>query len=75
MGGAQNVLDACVESGVSRFVFISSDKAVNPANVMGATKRLGEMLVQSAARKKSISAGCVRFGNVLGKPRQRGPAV
>jgi FlaA1/EpsC-like NDP-sugar epimerase len=66
VGGTQNVLDACVESGVARFVFISSDKAVNPANVMGATKRLGEMLVQSAARKKSISAGCVRFGNVLG---------
>jgi FlaA1/EpsC-like NDP-sugar epimerase len=66
VGGTQNVLDACVESGVSRFVFISSDKAVNPANVMGATKRLGEMLVQSEARKKSIAAGCVRFGNVLG---------
>ena len=66
VGGTQNVLDACAESGVSRFVFISSDKAVNPANVMGATKRLGEMLVQSAARKKSIPAACVRFGNVLG---------
>ena len=66
VGGTQNVLDLCAASGVSRFVFISSDKAVNPANVMGATKRLGELLVQSAARKKDFSAACVRFGNVLG---------
>jgi FlaA1/EpsC-like NDP-sugar epimerase len=66
VGGTQNVLDACLDSGVSRFVFISSDKAVNPASVMGATKRLGEMLVQSAAREHGIPAACVRFGNVLG---------
>ena len=66
VGGTQNVIDLCDEFGVSRFVFISSDKAVNPANVMGATKRLGELLVQSAARKKGLSAACVRFGNVLG---------
>jgi FlaA1/EpsC-like NDP-sugar epimerase len=66
VGGTRNVLDACVDLGVSRFVFISSDKAVNPASVMGATKRLGEMLVQSAARENGTSAACVRFGNVLG---------
>jgi FlaA1/EpsC-like NDP-sugar epimerase len=66
VGGTRNVIDVCVEWGVSRFVFISSDKAVNPASVMGATKRIGEMLVQSAAKKKGFSAACVRFGNVLG---------
>jgi FlaA1/EpsC-like NDP-sugar epimerase len=66
VGGTQTVLDLCAELGDSRFVFISSDKAVNPASVMGATKRLGELMVQSAARRKGLSAACVRFGNVLG---------
>ncbi len=64
--GTRNVLDACGFFGVRRFVFISSDKAVNPTNVMGATKRVGEKLVSTFARTGRINAACVRFGNVMG---------
>jgi FlaA1/EpsC-like NDP-sugar epimerase len=63
--GTMNLLKACRRGGVERFVFISSDKAVNPANVMGATKRLGEMLVQAHAGI-GMRLACVRFGNVIG---------
>ena len=66
VGGTKNVLDVSAESGVERFVFISTDKAVNPVNVMGATKRIGEMLVQSQLRNPAMRYACVRFGNVLG---------
>ncbi len=66
IGGTRNVLDAVAEFGVERFVFISSDKAVNPANVMGATKRIGELLVQASAKTNATRAACVRFGNVIG---------
>ena len=66
VGGTRNVLEASSESGVERFVFISSDKAVNPVNVMGATKRIGEMLVQTELRTGHMRYACVRFGNVLG---------
>jgi len=66
VGGTRNVLEASSESSVERFVFISSDKAVNPVNVMGATKRIGEMLVQTELRTGHMRYACVRFGNVLG---------
>lgn len=64
--GTRNLLDACQQDGVERFVFISSDKAVNPTNVMGATKKLGEMLVQAYANGGPMRMACVRFGNVMG---------
>jgi FlaA1/EpsC-like NDP-sugar epimerase len=66
VGGTRNVLDAAHESGVERLVFISSDKAVNPVNVMGATKRIGELLVQASMGQHRLRLACVRFGNVLG---------
>ncbi len=64
--GTKIVLDACVHSGTERFVFVSTDKAVNPSSVMGATKKIGEILVQSMAESGPMRAACVRFGNVMG---------
>ncbi|MGC9086684.1 MAG: polysaccharide biosynthesis protein [Thermoproteota archaeon] len=65
--GTQNMIDCAIKYGVKKFVFISTDKAVNPVNVMGATKLLGERLVINASRltNKPIFS-IVRFGNVLG---------
>jgi FlaA1/EpsC-like NDP-sugar epimerase len=63
--GTLNVLEASVRSRVGRFVLISTDKAVNPSSVMGATKRIGELLVQSVARQYRVAYTSVRFGNVL----------
>jgi FlaA1/EpsC-like NDP-sugar epimerase len=63
--GTLNALDAAVHARVERFVLISTDKAVNPSSVMGATKRVGELLVQSAARDHRLAYTSVRFGNVL----------
>jgi FlaA1/EpsC-like NDP-sugar epimerase len=66
--GTKSIADAAVAVGAERFVLISSDKAVNPVNVMGATKRLAEMYTQSLATMPGISTrlSMVRFGNVLG---------
>ena len=63
--GTLTVVEACEKYGVGRFIMISTDKAVNPTNVMGATKRMCEMIVQSRAGGKT-SFSATRFGNVLG---------
>ncbi|NLC56817.1 MAG: polysaccharide biosynthesis protein [Armatimonadetes bacterium] len=64
--GTQCVLRAAERHGVERFVLISSDKAVNPTSVMGATKRVAELLVYDAALRTGRPFVAVRFGNVLG---------
>lgn len=64
--GTKNVIEQCQKAGVKRFVLISTDKAVNPANVMGASKRIAEMLVQTKAGNGDMQMAAVRFGNVLG---------
>jgi FlaA1/EpsC-like NDP-sugar epimerase len=64
--GTWRLLEAAIAHGVERFVLISTDKAVNPVNVMGATKRVAELLVQDAARQTGRAYATVRFGNVLG---------
>ena len=65
VAGTRHVLDAAARVGVERFVFVSTDKAVQPSSVMGASKRLGEQLVLAAAPPGATHAA-VRFGNVLG---------
>ncbi|MFP4394983.1 MAG: polysaccharide biosynthesis protein [Anaerolineales bacterium] len=64
--GSQNLLQAAERHNVARFVLISTDKAVNPSNFMGASKRITELLVQDAARRTGRDFVAVRFGNVLG---------
>lgn len=65
--GTRNVIEQSLASGVEKFVLISTDKAVNPANIMGASKRLAEMLVQTYGRAQNkMKMAAVRFGNVLG---------
>jgi len=64
--GTRSLLRVAELHNVARFVFVSTDKAVNPVNVMGATKRLAELLVQDAARRTGQAYVAVRFGNVLG---------
>jgi FlaA1/EpsC-like NDP-sugar epimerase len=64
--GTRNLLRAAVATGVAHFVMISTDKAVNPTSVMGASKRAAELLVHQAARQSGRPYVAVRFGNVLG---------
>ena len=65
--GTKNLAQAAVRHGVKRFVSISTDKAVNPVNVMGASKRLAELIIQDLARSNiTTSFVGVCFGNVLG---------
>lgn len=66
VAGTRNVVSVAAESGVKKLVMISTDKAVRPTSVMGATKRLAEMIVLDAARRKNLAYSIVRFGNVLG---------
>ena len=64
--GTRNVVQAAGNAGTDRLVMISTDKAVRPANVMGATKRIAEMIVLDAAKQTGKAYSVVRFGNVLG---------
>ena len=64
--GTYNVVNCCDKYKVKRFVLISTDKAVNPTNIMGATKRMCEMIVQAKNRGSETEFAAVRFGNVLG---------
>ena len=64
--GTANVVEAALDAGVKKVMTISTDKAVNPASVMGATKRVAELIVQDRALRSTTRFSTVRFGNVLG---------
>ena len=64
--GTKNLLDFTIKYNVNNFVMISTDKAVNPSNIMGASKRTAEMLVLKAVRVSNQPSAVVHFGNVLG---------
>ena len=64
--GTINLIDVSEDYGVERFVLVSTDKAVNPTNIMGATKRVAEKLIQSKSIDSGVKYMAVRFGNVIG---------
>ena len=64
--GTLNVIQCCEEYGCERFMMVSTDKAVNPTNVMGATKRMCEMIMQAYSTREKVKCSATRFGNVLG---------
>lgn len=64
--GTKNIIDLCEQYGAARFMMVSTDKAVNPTNVMGTTKRMCEMMIQSASLNGCVKYSATRFGNVLG---------
>ncbi len=64
--GTRNLVDLSMEEGVDRFVMVSTDKAVNPTNVMGASKRIAEILAQASNNSEKTKFITTRFGNVLG---------
>jgi FlaA1/EpsC-like NDP-sugar epimerase len=64
--GTKNIIDTAIKRNVSTFVFVSTDKAVNPSNIMGATKRIAEMYVSGLSSKNNTKIITTRFGNVLG---------
>ena len=64
--GTYNLVNACDKYKTKRFILISTDKAVNPTNVMGATKRMCEMIIQAKDKESETEYVAVRFGNVLG---------
>jgi FlaA1/EpsC-like NDP-sugar epimerase len=66
VGGTLSVIDAAAATGVGRFILVSTDKAVWPSSVMGASKRVAEMVVSDAAMRLGRAFASVRFGNVLG---------
>lgn len=65
IGGTQNIANLADQFGVETFVLVSSDKAVNPTSVMGATKRIAELVIQDLAKRSRTKFVAVRFGNVL----------
>ena len=64
--GTLNVIQLCEEYGCGRFIMVSTDKAVNPTNIMGATKRVCEMIMQAYSTRGKVLCSATRFGNVLG---------
>lgn len=66
VGGTLRTAELAVRHGVKKFIYVSTDKAVNPSSIMGATKRVGEMLVAAIGHQTDMETAVVRFGNVLG---------
>lgn len=66
VGGTLRAAELAARHGIKKFIYVSTDKAVNPSSIMGATKRVGEMLVAAAGYQSDMETAIVRFGNVLG---------